>query len=432
MDPIFSKETNYLLDHPALANIPNEITLLFLQNLKNCQDASSFMAINHAASNMRPHLWFIWAKEYGYTGDLEGSQKHLRLFFATIAKIAYYRTFPTSWRVLVKDGTPRLRINGYLTAEKFLNTPLSELQFFFNNQWVYHVPELLFLARKASGTHFREILNPCHIKTELLNTAATHGNLLNIQILCELVEDPNLLGMKFAPIHAAAKAGHGNAIRLLVAYGASVSAEWKRVELQTTPYNYHVVEHFHTPLDLAYNSNNEDAVKALLEAKADPNKEFINSCTNAHLRMLKIFLKSAPSCPVNEGLKHCFENAHPQTLHCAELLLKYGANPDITNSRNETLLYRAVKKGDVNFTHLLCQFAAKTEMRNIENKAPLYIAIKETSSKVKRLELIRILCAHGANIHALDPKGKRTLFQHAAKSKELKDLLSSKEQFDKC
>lgn len=429
MHPIIQKVPSYSLESHAISKIPHEITLIILNSLMNLQDVNSFLATSHAALNLRPHIWFIWAKKYGYHGDFKGGEQYLQDFFFKIAKVAKYNAFPSSWRVDVevrfKKGAPKQKIiNGYLTSERILNTSNTELRFILANRWIYHIPELLFLAKKAAGPYFIDVLNSYCIKTELLNPAAKLGELSQIKLLCKLVDHPNLNDMEFAPIHAAASAGQGDVIKLLSHYGASVNAPWRRVELESTAYTYYLVEYFHTPLDLAYHSNSESAVRALLEAHAEPEKEFMKSCIHAHLNMLRIFLELAPTCPLNRGLESCFQSNHPLSIPCAELLLKYGANPNNTNYRQETLLYRSVKKGNLDFIHLFCQFGANLDARNTEGKSPLFIAITGTTSKVN-LEAVRILCEYGADLHALDPKGRKTLLHHASKSKKIRKLLKN-------
>jgi ankyrin repeat protein len=430
MHPIIQKESGYSLETHAIPKIPHEITLIILNSLMNLQDVNSFLTTSHAALTLRPHIWFIWAKKYGYQGDFKGGRQYLQDFFFKIAKVAKYTAFPSSWRVDIEvrfqKGAPKQKIiNGYLTAERVLNTSTTELRFILANRWIYRIPELLFLTKKASGPYFKDVFNPYYIKTELLNPAAKLGELSQIKFLCELIDDPNLNDMGFAPIHAAASAGQESSIKLLSEYGASVNALWRRVELKTTAYTYYIVEYFHTPLDLAYHCNSESAVRALLEAHVDPEKEFMKSCIHAHLNMLKIFLELAPTCPLDAGLESCFQNNHPLSLPCAELLLMYGANPNKANNRQETLLYRSVMKGNLDFIHLFCQFGANLDARNTEGKSPLFIAITGTTSKVKRLEIVQILCEYGANFYALDPKGRKTLLQHAYKSKKMRKLLKS-------
>ncbi len=418
MEPVYPKDQSDPLEIPALPQIPNDITLVVLQCLRDLQDVNAFLTTSRSALNLRSYIWFNWAKEYGYTGVREECHQYLQSFFSKIAKIATHIAFPNSLIVL-KDQ----KISGYRTTEKILNAPLDELVFVLNNRFAYRAPELLFLIKKAAGPFFEEILNPYYIKTELLNQAAKLGEVSEIKLLCELIEDPNLSEAEFAPIHAAAIAGQAVSIKVLKEYGAYVNAVWSKKELSITTYTFCVVEYLYTPLSLAYQSNSEEAVRALLEANADPDKEFIKSCMHARDDMLKIFLELAPNCPIDEGLECSFQNS--ESIPCATLLLKYWANPNKKNLNGETFLLRAVKRSDVDFTRLFCQFNANLELRDLEGKSPLFIAITETRSKTKRIEIVRILCEYGADIYALDPRGRKTMLQLASKSKKLKKILST-------
>lgn len=423
MDPLLKNEPSPF-KHLTFFNIPDEINLFTISYLKNLQDINSFTEISHAALLLRSRIWFGLAKSFGYTGNLQESQKFLQIFFSKISKIAEIDMFPREWKVISSTNLQKKEvINGYLTTEKILNASLLELKLFLNNRWVYHIPELLLLTRKASDPYFKEVLNPYYIKTELLNPAAKLGKLSQIKILCKIVDNPNLSDMEYAPIHAAAHTGQGNAIRILIKNGASIDALWRKNALESTTYTFFMITHHYTPLNLAYKSNSVDAVRALLEAKASPDEDFLKACLNAHINMLKVFLEFTYTYPLNEGLEYCFQNNEPIALSCVKLLLHRGADVNKTNNNRETLLYRSVKKGDLNFTRLFCTHGANLEIRNTSGESPLYIAIKGYTPKVSRLAIIQILCESGADIHALDPAGKKTLLQHASKSKKISTLL---------
>ena len=422
MDPLLQNEFPTSSSALALAKIPDEITLISLCYLKNLKDVNFFIATSHAALALRSKICFVWAKKFGYTGNIPESHKFLQVFFSEISKIAKFDTFPLEWKVTKNEV-----IDGYLTAEKILNAPLFELSQFLNNRFVYHIPELLLLTRQASGPHFKEVLNPYYLKTELLNPAAKLGKVSQIEILCEIVDTPNLRDMEFAPIHAAASAGQGEAIRTLIKYGASVDALWERSALESTGYTLYMITFHETPLNLAYQSNCKDAVRALLEAKAMPDKDFLNACINAHFSMLKVFLEFPYAYPLNDGLEYCFQNTDSNAFSCVKLLLLKGADVNYTNNHGETLLYRSVKKGDLNFTRLFCAAHGNPELRNASGESPLYIAIKGYTPKTSRLEIIQVLLGAGANIHALDPVGKKTLLQHASKSKKISKLIKATE-----
>ncbi len=254
--------------------------------------------------------------------------------------------------------------------------------------------------------------------------ASAQGNIREINKFCEWVKNPNLEERNLAPIHEAARHGHGHAIRVLVQYGALVNAVWVQAEKRSstttsssgrrTTHSY-TVYHHHTPLQLAYLCGSQDAVRALLEAGANPNNEFVKACESAEIHMIKIFLELAPSCSVNKGFEYYIQNHffHKTSISCARLFLQYGANPNRTYNKGKSLLYRSVQEGDIEFVRLLCEFGGDLEIQSTKGKTPLYVAIKGTIKKVKRIEMVRVLCELGANIYALGPKNKKTIFEHA-------------------
>lgn len=202
--------------------------------------------------------------------------------------------------------------------------------------------------------------------------------------------------------------------------------EWKYLHKDETFLATYTTYPTMSPLQLACKAKIPSAAIALLQAGAYSEIEFLGICARADLSMHKIFLEFS-SCNVTGGLSLCFasRNKYESAKACIELLLKNRANPNIGNSKGQTYLHQVIKETNLDFVQLFCSLGADVEARDNKGKSPLFIAIRSTKSNAKRLEMVRTLCDHEANILALGPKGVKTLFEHAAKQKDMKSLLKT-------
>jgi uncharacterized protein len=142
--------------------------------------------------------------------------------------------------------------------------------------------------------------------------AATFGDLDRLTEL--LAEAPDLVdamsGDGFTPLHLAAFFGQADAVRLLLARGATVDRNgtgWMTG----------------TPLHAAASGSHAGVVRMLLDAGADPNNRQRHGYTPLH------------SAAANGDLESI------------ELLLEAGADPSSTNDDGETALVLAEREGDL-------------------------------------------------------------------------------------
>ncbi|VDM97381.1 unnamed protein product [Thelazia callipaeda] len=84
-----------------------------------------------------------------------------------------------------------------------------------------------------------------------------------------------------------------------------------------------------------------------------------------------------------------------------ELLLMFGADPNVTVSDNRTPLYTATKEGCFNICHLLIEYGANLDIPDCMGQTPLHLACRNING---REQIALLLIAHGANLNAVDFK----------------------------
>ncbi|KAL6088907.1 hypothetical protein STEG23_032759, partial [Scotinomys teguina] len=89
---------------------------------------------------------------------------------------------------------------------------------------------------------------------------------------------------------------------------------------------------------------------------------------------------------------------------CLDILLKYGAGPDLKDCCDNTALHYAVYNGDVETAAKLLEHQANTEVRNENKLTPLLLALKQNKEK-----MAEFLINNGANIKPCDFLGRSTL-----------------------
>uniref|UniRef100_A0A158Q7S8 ANK_REP_REGION domain-containing protein n=1 Tax=Elaeophora elaphi TaxID=1147741 RepID=A0A158Q7S8_9BILA len=89
-----------------------------------------------------------------------------------------------------------------------------------------------------------------------------------------------------------------------------------------------------------------------------------------------------------------------------ELLLTYGADPNVTVSDNRTPLYIATKERCLNICNLLISFGANLDIPDCTGQTPLHLACRNITG---REQIAMLLIAHGANVHASDFKRRLPL-----------------------
>nr|XP_042131351.1 ankyrin repeat domain-containing protein 36C-like isoform X7 [Peromyscus maniculatus bairdii] len=96
--------------------------------------------------------------------------------------------------------------------------------------------------------------------------------------------------------------------------------------------------------------------------------------------------------------------AQCRQTECLDILLKYGADPDIIDCRGNTALHYAVYNGDVKTAAKLLEYRASIEAVNENKITPLLLALKQNKEK-----MAEFLINKGANTKTCDFLGRSTL-----------------------
>jgi ankyrin repeat protein len=148
--------------------------------------------------------------------------------------------------------------------------------------------------------------------------------------------------------------------------------------------------------------------RLLLDAGADPDATFVNdhwpdsplgalvgACGVANFpAMAELLLDRGTTIDDHESLYHSTEHADTR---CLELLLARGANPKGTNALNHALDFPGLER-----TRLLLDHGADPNEVLGHNGTSFHIAI----AKGRELALLKLLVAHGADVHARRPDGR--------------------------
>ena len=201
------------------------------------------------------------------------------------------------------------------------------------------------------------------------------------------------------PLHLAARHGHAEAIKILLANKASIVARDKD-DL--------------TPLLIAAKYNQPSVLSLLLDAYADCNAvdknestALIFACKNGSYEVVRALL-SKPECKIGHGKPPPLSIASYNGFYkCARLLLEDKANIEIQKSQFTELLRHAVLNGHLELCQLLLECGADTNTRFEGN------LILSESIDAGNVEIIKALIAKGAVINAPD-SNKQTALQKAS------------------
>ncbi|VDN20801.1 unnamed protein product [Gongylonema pulchrum] len=87
-----------------------------------------------------------------------------------------------------------------------------------------------------------------------------------------------------------------------------------------------------------------------------------------------------------------------------QLLLMYGADPNVTVSSNRTPLFIAAKERCFNICNLLIAFGANLDIPDCTGQTPLHLACRNNDGSKFCERIAMLLIAHGANVRAADFK----------------------------
>ena len=201
------------------------------------------------------------------------------------------------------------------------------------------------------------------------------------------------------PLHLAARHGHAEAIKILLANKVSMIARDKD-DL--------------TPLLIAAKYNQTSALSLLLSAYTDcnamdndENTALVFACKSGSYTVVRMLL-SKPECKIGHGKPPPLSIASYNGFYkCARLLLENEADIEIQKSQFTELLRHAVLNGHLELCQLLLECGADTNT-SFEGTLILSEAIGAGN-----LKIVQALIAKGAVINAHD-SNKRTALQKAS------------------
>jgi ankyrin repeat protein len=199
-------------------------------------------------------------------------------------------------------------------------------------------------------------------------------------------------------LHYAAGGGHVNVVQRLLNRGASVNAvDSKGI----------------TPLMLAAENAHAEAVSLLLTKGAEVNAKdrFAGTALFAAISSLGFFEKK-----VVRGSIHVSRIIPLKRVkRTAQLLLRAGADPNISHKEYGTPLMSAAHAGNLSFVQLLIAAGAEVNLGDRSGDTPLARAVLNPS----RLKVVSFLIKHGANPTTEDRTGlspldlaRKMIFRH--------------------
>uniref|UniRef100_A0A8C5MY08 Ankyrin repeat and SOCS box containing 2 n=1 Tax=Leptobrachium leishanense TaxID=445787 RepID=A0A8C5MY08_9ANUR len=173
-----------------------------------------------------------------------------------------------------------------------------------------------------------------------------------------------------------------------------------------------------SPTEKAIMNKDEEAINKMIKAGQklyEPNKDgwlpLHDAAYYGSLGCLKILVQAYPSTIDQRTLLEetaIYIATMKGNLDCLRFLLQSGADPDIANKNRETPLYKACEKKDVEAVKLLVQYKADVSHRCNRGLTALHEAVARND-----LEAIEILEQNGAKIEAKNCYGITPLFMSA-------------------
>jgi ankyrin repeat protein len=212
----------------------------------------------------------------------------------------------------------------------------------------------------------------------------------------------------------AVKKGDIEQVKLLIAEGADVDANWGDINTKEEEKKAGGHEAYSTPLCHAVSSNNMDMVKLLVEAGADVNAagswpplcRAVDENNTAIAEYLLDHGANVNAYPLDEGWGPLQETAHvSNSIEMAKLLIARGAD---INSKGYPVLNSAVNQERIDLCEFLIQRGADVNAKDMWGNTSLYLAIRKDDTK-----FMNILIANGAEVDIKHEGGETALMSAA-------------------
>jgi ankyrin repeat protein len=159
-----------------------------------------------------------------------------------------------------------------------------------------------------------------------------------------------------------------------------MTASWRCVILSGLPMLLMGADTGHSPLVDAAKSGDKDAVRSLLQKKADPNAADADGTTALHWA------------------------AHNDNLESADLLVRAGAKVNAVTDLGVTPLWLASENGSSTMVRRLLEAGANPNLALLSGETPLMVAARSGYP-----DPVELLLAKGANANAHGPRGQTAL-----------------------
>ena len=236
---------------------------------------------------------------------------------------------------------------------------------------------------------------------ERLFITATNGDVYTLKRLLDSGVDPNCYYADTGntPLHRAAKAGHADAVAVLLEAGADPNVRNNKII---------------TPLHYATEAGVNQAIFALLSVGADPNVPDINGNSALH-QAVKQSNAEAVQALLASGSSLNAQNKNGQTpLHISarygraehmEILLDYGADLSLTDRDGKVPLHHAVLAGDVETVSALLAKGSDPNARDFNGSTPLHSVALPYYAQGDPGGVIAVLLESGAEKDIKDKDG---------------------------
>ncbi|KAK7755307.1 hypothetical protein SLS62_002814 [Diatrype stigma] len=234
-----------------------------------------------------------------------------------------------------------------------------------------------------------------------MHMAASLGLCSIVHVLTKAGANPNSVDrFGLTPLHYAADFGCANCLQVLVGAGAKVSGVPPKANIKP-------------PIWYAAARSHVEATTALLRLGA----QFLNQITAIKETLLHVAVKSG-SVPICQSLFEAGANPNesfstllmassrsPDLLGC---LRKAGADINMRDSNQETLLHKYVAYGDVPMVCYLLALGADPNLADVAGRTPLHTALLYGDLEAAAT-LTRALVKKGADPNAQDARGQTPL-----------------------
>lgn len=168
-------------------------------------------------------------------------------------------------------------------------------------------------------------------------------------------------------------------------------------------------------INAAATNGNLTIVTALVERGAAPDNGALASINSGHENVFNYLMDEGAD---SKSIRYLEATVRRNHFNMFKRLIDAGAPVAYTAANGENLLHISIINNNTSMTKILVDKGAALEQKNNEGLTPLLLVVSQGRNN---LELCTVLIEGGANVNAVNPKGKSVL--KIAKGKKIKDYL---------